>query len=248
MRITQQGQSPPPLIFAPPNGKPKQLFVLLHGDGAAPEQLMALTQAFKQAFPDALLMLPYGAFCSTPASYYWLNPQTDTLSDANPDGNIVQAVAALAAQIRPLQALHGLSSEYTALAGFGQGATIALEACLAQSDLAGRVLAFSGLFARLPASAPQTTTLHFFHGADDTQITLAAMRQTHEHLAALHGDATLDIASHIGHELHEVLIAQAVHRLQTCIPLRSWQAALGELDIDVYDANDPDMGSDRTLH
>ncbi len=42
-------------------------------------------------------------------------------------------------------------------------------------------------------------------------------------LAALHGDATIDVASRVGHELHPALIQQAIVRLQTCVPLRSWE-------------------------
>lgn len=248
MSITQWGKSPPPLVFTPTHGKPRQLFVLLHGAGAAPEQLMSLTQALKQDFPDALLVLPYGAFCSGAASYHWFDP--DRLGPVGQAEHIAQAVSALVVEIRQLQDLYGLPSEYTALAGFDQGATISLESCLAQPGLAGRVLAFSGSFASLPVTAPPATTLHFFHGANDTRIPLAVVRQAYEHLAALHGDATLDIASNIDHELHEALIAQAIYRLQTCIPLRSWQAALGGLNIDIYDAgsDDPDMAANRTLH
>src|SRR3546814_11975360 len=59
---------------------------------------------------------------------------------------------------------YGLSGQQTALAGFSQGASMALEASHAQPDLAGRVLAFSGLYASLPSTIPPTTMLHFFHG------------------------------------------------------------------------------------
>ena len=46
-------------------------------------------------------------------------------------------------------------------------------------------------------------------------------------LEELHGDSTIDIASHVGHELHPALIQRAIVRLQTCVPLRAWEAALG---------------------
>jgi phospholipase/carboxylesterase len=48
-----------------------------------------------------------------------------------------------------------------------------------------------------------------------------------ERLAALQGDATIDIAEGVGHLLHPVLLNCALHRLKTHIPLRTWQAALG---------------------
>ena len=44
-------------------------------------------------------------------------------------------------------------------------------------------------------------------------------------LMALGADATCDIASTVGHELPPALMAQAIHRLQTCVPLRFWRQA-----------------------
>ena len=48
------------------------------------------------------------------------------------------------------------------------------------------------------------------------------------HIEALNGDVTLDIADGVGHELHPALIARAVERLTSRIPLRTWRAALGD--------------------
>jgi phospholipase/carboxylesterase len=44
---------------------------------------------------------------------------------------------------------------------------------------------------------------------------------------ALQGDATIDIAHGVGHELHPALIERALFRLRNHIPLRTWRAALG---------------------
>ena len=52
-------------------------------------------------------------------------------------------------------------------------------------------------------------------------------RQALRVLAELQGDATLDVASGVGHVLHRALIDCALQRMQTHIPLRTWQAALG---------------------
>ncbi|MDQ2780094.1 MAG: esterase, partial [Pseudomonadota bacterium] len=74
---------------------------------------------------------------------------------------------------------------------------------------------------------PRHTTLHLFHGADDTVIPPEGSRQALRLLGELQGDATLDIANGVGHVLHAALIDCALQRLQTHIPLRTWQAALG---------------------
>ena len=91
----------------------------------------------------------------------------------------------------------------------------------------GRVLAFSGRYAKLPGKAPELTTLHLFHGDEDKVVPVEHARAACEHLQAFQGDVTLDVASMTGHELSNALMDCAVHRLQTCIPLRSWKLATG---------------------
>lgn len=233
---------PNPLIYVPASGQPKLLFLLLHGAAGSPGQLEALTRAIKQSFPQAMIILPYGSVCDGPDEYSWF--ERAGLNEGNYVGRVQDALPALTAYIQQVQAKYGLTGEHTALAGFDHGATIALEASLAQPDLAGRVLAFSGCYAQLPNMAPPATTLHFLHGADDPFIPANDIRSLHGHLADLQGDATLDIASGVGHELHEALIEQAIVRLQTCIPLRSWQEALGSLRQENGSAADEDQDFD----
>lgn len=244
---------PDPFIYVPKRGDPQLLFVLLHGESAGPDQLFSLAQAIKQAFPLALVVLPY-AFEIEPGSthdkpcHHWVDPVG--LDEGNYVRRVEQALPLLIKQIQQIQAQYGLTGERTALAGFSQGACMALEASLAQPNLAGRVLAFSGLYASGPVQAPPATLLHFFHGAEDNLVSSDRVHFTLERLAELQGDATLDEASGVGHELHPALIHQAVVRLQTCVPLRNWEAALGALQAQASDAPDiilPDS-SGRTLH
>src|SRR5690606_36040703 len=237
--MASQPRLPDPFVFIPKNGKPKLLFVLLHGEAATPQQLFPLADAIKQAFPAAMVVLPY-ASQNIPADssvantaqqgiigYHWLDPLG--LSPANYPERMAQAVPAVIEQIRFWQREYGLSGQQTALAGFSQGATLALETSYADPDLVGRVLAFSGLFTQPPRTALATTMLHFFHGANDQQVSVQDVETTLKRLAELQADATLDVASRIGHELHDALIRQAIVRLQTCVPLRSWENAMASL-------------------
>lgn len=219
---------PAPLIFVPASGQPQQLFVLFHDDAGAPQQLERLAQALKQAFPQSMLVLPYGPLFTPNEAYHWF--QQSELDESNYVQRVDAALPAIVALVELMQRQYGLEGKHTALAGFGQGATIALEASNSRHDIAGRVIAFSGSFARLPAMAPPATTLHLLHGANDPVVPVDVMRETHAHLGNLSGDATLDIASQVGHELHDALIRQAIYRLQTCVPLRSWEAALSDLN------------------
>ena len=61
----------------------------------------------------------------------------------------------------------------------------------------------------------------------DAVIPADGSRQALQWLGELQGDATLDIAEGVGHELHLALIECALHRLRSHIPMRTWRAALG---------------------
>ena len=104
---------------------------------------------------------------------------------------------------------------------------MALELVQAHDGMAGRVMAFSGRYAELPRTAPRYTTLHLLHGSADPVMDVALIQAAQTRLDELHGDSTIDVATGLGHELHPALIQRAIVRLQTCVPLRSWEAALG---------------------
>src|SRR5690606_17260588 len=99
------------------------------------------------------------------------------------------------------------------------------EAAQAEEALAGRVLAFGGRYASLPSHAPRYTTIHLLHGADDAVVPVLHAKAAHGRLAQLRADATIDVASNVGHELHPALVERAIVRLKTCVPLRDWQTA-----------------------
>jgi phospholipase/carboxylesterase len=59
-------------------------------------------------------------------------------------------------------------------------------------------------------------------------IPVAHTYAAYARLSDLRGDATMDVASNVGHEIHPALVDRAISRLQTYIPLRSWQQALND--------------------
>ncbi len=182
----------------PASRLPGQLFVLLHGAGSSDIALLA--EKLRAAYPEAAILIPDGAFPLTPAAVHEL--------------------------VRGAQDRLNVLPTDTAIAGFSQGAVVALEYSKAHDGFAGRVLAFSGRYATLPDEAPELATIHLFHGRDDEVMPVEHAWQAYQRLAELRGDVTIDIASNVGHELHASLVDRAINRLQTCIPLRSWQRAL----------------------
>ncbi|MDB5929158.1 MAG: phospholipase/Carboxylesterase [Polaromonas sp.] len=191
---------------------PKPLFVLLHDAGGSAVDMLELGNFLGDAFAEAAVVMPEGL--SGPA-------------DAGPPGQadaLAPRVERLAAFIRAQQQRFNSLQSDTALVGHGAGATLALALSAAHDGLVGRVLAFGGHYAIWPAAAPTLTTLHLLHGQNDRVAPVARVRQDFAHLMELGADATLDVASSLGHELHPALMEQAVTRLQTCVPLRFWKA------------------------
>jgi phospholipase/carboxylesterase len=216
----------------------RQLFVLLHGVGRNPDQLEGLGLALRMAFPGAVVLIPEGFEPSGGAAgRQWFSVQG--VSEDNRADRVVQALPPLLEYVRAAQRRFRLHAAHTALAGFSQGAIMSLEAAQADPHLAGRVLAFGGRYASLPKLAPPYTTIHLLHGADDAVMPVAHAKDALERLAALRGDVTLDIASRVAHEPHPALIECAIHRLKTCVPLRSWAQAM---------SMDPMLPEGETVH
>ncbi|MFM2119759.1 MAG: hypothetical protein RL722_1227 [Pseudomonadota bacterium] len=210
-----------------PAGQPAQLMVLLHGVGADPAGLAPLARVLRERFPQAAVLAPAGfeAFDMAPQGRQWFSVRGVT--EGNRPARVAVALPRLVAWIKASQVRLGVEPAATALVGFSQGSIMSLEAVAAEDGLAGRVVAFAGRYASLPAAAPTRTTVHLLHGSADPVMPVALVREAIEHLGALGGDATLDIAEGVGHELHPALLDCALHRLTSHIPRRTWQEALG---------------------
>lgn len=208
-----------------PASAPRQLFVLLHDAGGSAMDMMDLAMLLGESFVEAAIVMPEGieSIHLGKTERQWF--PTFELTDANHPERVARAVPSLAAFIRQQQERFGILQSDTALAGFSQGATLALALSDQHDGLVGRVLAFSGRYAAWPAKAPALTTIHLLHGQLDKVVPAQFARQAYAELMALGADATCDIASTVTHELHPALMQQAIRRLQTCVPLRFWRSA-----------------------
>nr|WP_137732579.1 esterase [Rubrivivax pictus] len=218
---------PDTLQWLPASGQPEQLMLLLHGWGASAADMAPLARTLQAAFPQAALLAPQGfePVDSGLAGRQWFS--LDGVTEDTRPARVAAVLPRLADWVRAAQQASGVGPAATALVGFSQGAILALELAQLHDGLAGRVLSFAGRYAALPTVPLAHTTLHFFHGATDTVIPAAQSRLAMERLAALQGDATIDIASGVGHTLPPALMQCAVQRLQTHIPHRTWMAAMG---------------------
>ena len=221
-----------PIEWLPAQGDPEQLIVLLHGWGEDGSAMAPLAQALRAQFPQAAVLAPDApdlAGAGKGGRQWYGIRQLDPVSWP---ARVAAALVLLEPWLRAQQQRLRVAPAATALGGFSQGAILALELATRQDGIAGRVLAFGGRYIVAPPAAPRHATIHLFHGSADKVIPDSGSRDALTALSALQGDATIDIADGIGHELHPVLIARALHRLKTHIPLRTWQAALGPATAD----------------
>jgi len=220
-----------PIQWLPAQGAPEQLILLLHGWGSNGNAMAPLAQALREQFPQAAILAPDAPHAyersTRPATalrqWYAVDDLTPEIWTARVQG----ALPSLHDWVQAQQERLRVGPAATALGGFSQGAILSMALALKHDGIAGRVLAFSGCLTEPPTTAPRLTTLHLFHGSEDTVIPADGSRQAMEWLAELQGDVTVDIASGLGHDLHPALIQCALDRLTRHIPMRTWQAAMG---------------------
>jgi phospholipase/carboxylesterase len=221
-----------PIEWLPASGAPEQLLILLHGVGASGGAMAGLAQMLRNEFPQAAVLAPDAPnpFDGGGLGRQWFS--VAGVDEANRPARVAAALPGLVDWVKATQRRMGVGTAATALAGFSQGGILSLALALADPGIAGRVLCFGGCLVDAPHDVPPHTTFHLFHGSADRIIPAAGSRRAIEQFAALQGDATIDIADGIGHELHPALIDCAMERLTAYIPQRTWREALGARAID----------------
>ncbi|MDI4634859.1 esterase [Pelomonas sp. V22] len=217
------------LALLPAEGKPDLLFLLLHGAGADAAQMRPLAQALHTQYPQAAVLSlngpePYDAIPGGGSGWQWYS-----LVGANDDNHAARVDAALPdfiATVRSWAAQFELPWQRVALAGFSQGAVLALEAVQVEVALVGRVLAFSGGYATMPGHAPAQVSVHLLHGLQDGVLPSQDQVTAAQRLVQLGADVTADILPGIGHELHDELIERALEQLQSFVPAHVWREAM----------------------
>ena len=143
------------------------------------------------------------------AGFQWMS--VVGVTEENRPGRIHAALPAFVAMIEDLQRAHGVPPERTVLAGFSQGAMMALAACR-DRYLARHVVAIAGRSAPLPQVWERRTMVTLVHGRRDGTVPVQHSERAFERLAALGADVRLDV------------VPRAVHLLAPPLLERAWQA------------------------
>ena len=212
------------IVHSPEGGVAKQLFLLFHGVGAAPDDLVPLGQILAQQFPQsAIVSVQAPHDCPSSDGFQWFS--IEGITEAERPVRTTQALPLFAQAVQHWQAAFGVGAEATALVGFSQGAIMALESTQQAPLLAARIVAICGRFGNLPTLSPESCTLHLIHGKQDRVIPYSHTVYAAERLVQLGADITADVIPFAGHEINEEMANILLERLTTHVPKRYWEAA-----------------------
>jgi len=134
-------------MLAPLSGTTKSIVVLLHGYGSDGRDLIALGQLWQRDFPDTLFVAPdaHQACDLSPAGYQWFAIDMEGDRDFARMAGSETARPIITGFLDALWAQTGLGPHDTILAGFSQGAMMALDVGLRLKTPLKGIIAFSGL-------------------------------------------------------------------------------------------------------
>jgi len=189
-------------MVQPQSEAPRRAMVLLHGYGSDGNDLIGLVPYFRDLMPDALFAAPNAprSCAINPLGYEWFPVSFDGLFGGF-DG-IQSARPVVAEFLYDLWAQTGIGPAETILAGFSQGAMIALDTGLSlDAGLCG-ILSFSG---GIPLG--QTPDLHggpevpicIVHGDQDPVVPLEMSQHAEKLLSAAGHRVRLHVSKGLGH-------------------------------------------------
>jgi phospholipase/carboxylesterase len=188
----------------------QQLFLLFHGVGSTPDDLVPIGEFLARAFPNATVVSVPAPFPSDfGGGLQWFS--VNGVTEANRAARIAQVMPKFVQVVQELQHRFGATPATTVIGGFSQGAIMSLESARLGHTLASRIISLSGRFSTLPDSAPAATRFHFFHGQDDAVVPVSFAIEAAQKLAA---NATIDIFPATGHGITMPIAQRLVERLR----------------------------------
>lgn len=190
----------------------RRLVLLFHGVGATPQNVLPLADAIAQADPSAWVVSVRSPDpCDFGIGWQWFSVRGVT------EENRLERVAAAMPQfvdtVRDWQRRSGVGPDATTLAGFSQGAIMALESTQIADRLAAQVIAIAGRFAQPPRICPAATAVHLIHGKDDSVIDPRYSVAAADRLASMGAEVSLNLLDDVGHTIDECVVDRVCAQL-----------------------------------
>lgn len=181
----------------------KNLVVLLHGVGSRGSDLQAVAEHWQQAIPQASIVLPNGPSAFDMGSgFQWFSVRGVT--EENRPGRIQAARSAFDARLTELFRQHDINpdTDRVLLAGFSQGAIMAMDALIRGVWPLAGVVAFSGRLASpLPLQPLAHSAALLIHGKADAVIHWQESQKAAEALSAAGVQVELSLEENMPHTI-----------------------------------------------
>ncbi len=137
-----------PMLPPASGSAPKQAVVLLHGYGSDGNDLIGLAPQWQPLLPNALFVSPNAPQMCRQLAYgfQWFDISFEGDKLASRQIGVVEARPVLVEFLHDLWSQTGVAPEQTILAGFSQGAMMALHVGLSLPERLMGIIAFSGAF------------------------------------------------------------------------------------------------------
>lgn len=215
--------------LASAKGEASHLVVLLHGYGADGEDLIGLAPHWQDFVPGAAFVAPNAPdrVPGAPSGFQWF--PIARIDPHEMQKGIALAAPALEQFLDAELAALGLPPERLVLAGFSQGAMLALHLGLRRKIPPAAIIGFSGLLAAPPPEGGPRPPVLLTHGDADTVIPVAALFAAAGALGRAGVPLQWHLARGMGHGIDEagvmlagLFMAQALAgRLRTESPVSS---------------------------
>ena len=200
MSIKLSGPMLPPVS----GGAPRQAVVLLHGYGSDGNDLIALAPHWQGILPDAVFISPHAPERCRQfgAGYQWFDISFEGDRLASRQVGVTKAAPVLAEFLDDLWSQTGIPPERTLLAGFSQGAMMALHVGLSLDRPLMGIIGFSG--ALLPPEGFGTDSVArspvcLVHGDRDEVVDPRYSAEADQLLRAADYDVHYHVSPGVGH-------------------------------------------------
>lgn len=203
---------------------PKRLIIFLHGAGARAESMAPVALTWQMRFPGATLIVPNGTVHRPDGRHDWF--QASSLEGDAPEERarrLLEAIPATEALVRSAQTSTGIGASDTALVGFSQGATMAIELVRSHPGLASIVVSYAGRLVRpLGADEQLGAAIHLIHGEFDSIVPPVHSQRAFDALKAAGAHVTFDLALDFAHTIGLEMVNMGTQRMmQTLFRHRS---------------------------
>lgn len=211
-------------LYLPSSGQAKYLLIFLHGYNNTRAEMLPAYTYLRQKMPELVIAAPEGNFCSSrnPERKRWYKIQnfdingmrkleTTSIEEItklyNQAGSMLaQTSHGLNNFIDEVQKKYGFNDGNTYIAGFSQGAMVAIWTALIRKRALASCFSFSGLAAAdvyLDKQISSRPKVYLLHGKKDTQVLFKCLNFTAEWLKSEHVPVSTKSFDNLGHELSE---------------------------------------------